>query len=410
MSKIQSEGASPKASSGTKTPASTQRDIPVAIYLLGLTIFTLTTSEFMVVGMMPSLTGVFGVTVADIGYLISLYAVGMVVGGPILTALFVALQVPNKQALLWLLALYSVGGIIAATAGSYQVMAIARVVTGVAGSACIGISLAICGEVVRTELRGRASSIVLSGMMLATVLGVPAATVIDQNLGWRSSFWLVVVLTITCSLIVLTLIPASRNTSNTRLSDQLASFRNGKLWAAYATSALIIGAAYAAFSYISAILTEVTGFIPAIVPILLGLYGAANVIGNTITGRFSDRYTFTVLTVGLSVLAVALLIFALFPESRSISVIAFMIIGIVGVPMSPAMITRVMRVANAGPLVNSVHVSVINSGLAFIAWAGGLTINAGYGLISPLWIGFILAIIALFSLAPRSVRTSMEST
>ncbi|MDE9504682.1 MFS transporter, partial [Xenorhabdus bovienii] len=88
---------------------------------------------------------------------------------------------------------------------------------------------------------------------------------------------------------------ASRNTSNTRLSDQLASFRNGKLWAAYATSALIIGAAYAAFSYISAILTEVTGFMPAIVPILLGLYGAANVIGNTITGRFSDRYTFMVL-------------------------------------------------------------------------------------------------------------------
>ncbi|AOM42900.1 MFS transporter [Xenorhabdus hominickii] len=382
--------------------------MPISIYLLGLTIFTLTTSEFMVVGMMPSLTDVFGVTVADIGYLISLYAVGMVVGGPILTALFVVLQIPNKQALLWLLALYSVGGIIAATSGSYQVMAIARVITGVAGSACIGISLAVCGEVVKADMRGRASSIVLSGMMLATVLGVPAATVIDQNLGWRLSFWLVVVFTITCSLIVWVLVPASRNKSDVHIGDQLASFRNGRLWAAYGTSALIIGASYAAFSYISAILTEITGFMPAIVPIILALYGAANVIGNTMTGRFADRYTLSVLTIGLSILAVSLLVFAIYPENRYISVIAFLVIGLVGVPMSPAMITRVMRVANAGPLVNSVHVSVINSGLAFIAWAGGISIGAGYGLISPLWIGLILAIFALLSLTPPSVRTAMK--
>ncbi|PHM47572.1 MFS transporter [Xenorhabdus miraniensis] len=410
MNNIQSEEKSPKASSGIAPPMQKQRDIPASIYLLGLTIFVLTTSEFMVVGMMPSLTGVFGVTVADIGYLISLYAIGMVVGGPILTALFVTLRVPNKQALLWLLALYSVGGIIAATAGSYQSMAIARVITGVAGSACIGISLAICGEVARTEMRGRASSIVLSGMMLATVLGVPAATVIDQNMGWRLSFWLVVIFTVICALIIWALVPASRNTSDIRIGDQLTSFRNGKLWAAYASSALIIGASYAAFSYISAILTEVTGLLPAIVPIILGLYGAANVIGNTITGRFADKHTFAVLTIGISILAISLLIFAFFPESRYISVIAFLVIGLVGVPMSPAMIARVMRVANAGPLVNSVHVSIINSGLAFIAWAGGLSIGAGYGLISPLWIGLILAIFALLSLTPLSVRISMKSS
>ncbi|WP_340622291.1 MFS transporter [Xenorhabdus siamensis] len=406
MNKMQSERVNPTTSSGIASQK--PRDIPISIYLLGLTIFILTTSEFMVVGMMPSLTGVFGVTVADIGYLISLYAIGMVVGGPILTALFVTLRVPNKQALLWLLAIYSVGGVIAATAGSYQAMAIARVITGVAGSACIGISLAVCGEVVRTEMRGRASSIVLSGMMLATVLGVPAATVIDQHLGWRLSFWLVVVFTIICALIVWRLVPVSRNTSDVRIGEQLASFRNGKLWAAYGTSALIIGASYAAFSYISVILTEVTGLLPAVVPILLGLYGIANVIGNSITGRFADQHTFLVMTIGISILAISLLIFALFPESRYISVIAFLVIGLVGVLMSPAMITRVMRVANAGPLVNSVHVSVINSGLAFIAWAGGLSIGAGYGLISPLWIGLILAIFALLSLIPRDVRFSMR--
>ncbi|PHM71024.1 hypothetical protein Xekj_01440 [Xenorhabdus sp. KJ12.1] len=383
------------------------RDIPLSIYLLGLTIFILNTSAFMVVGMMPSLMDAFAVTVTDIGYLLSLYGVGMLIGGPILTTVFGVLRIPNKQALLWILTLYSIGGIIAASAGSYYVMAIARVITGFAGSACIGIALAICGEVVKTEIRGRASSIVFTGMMLANVLGVPAAIMIDQYLGWRFSFWLIVIFTIICTLILWAMLPLSHNAANIRISEQLASFRNGKLWAAYASSALIIGASYAAFSYISVILTEITGLLPAIIPIVLGFYGVANVIGTSITGRFADRHTFAVLTIGISILTISLLIFALFPENHYISVFSFLIIGIVGVSMSPALITRVMRVANAGPLVNSVHVSFINSGSAFISWAGGLSIAAGYGLISPLWIGLILAIFALLSLTPRSVRTAM---
>ncbi|WP_426578507.1 MFS transporter [Xenorhabdus stockiae] len=383
------------------------RDIPLSIYLLGLTIFILNTSAFMVVGMMPSLMNAFAVTVTDIGYLLSLYGVGMLIGGPILTTVFGVLRIPNKQALLWILTLYSIGGIIAAIAGSYYVMAIARVITGFAGSACIGIALAICGEVVKIEIRGRASSIVFTGMMLANVLGVPAAIMIDQYFGWRISFWLIVIFTIICTLILWVMVPLSHNTANIRISEQLSSFRNGKLWAAYASSALIIGASYAAFSYISVILTEITGLLPAIIPIILGFYGVANVIGTSITGRFADRHTFAVLTIGISILTISLLIFALFPENRYISVIAFLIIGIVGVSMSPALITRVMRVANASPLVNSVHVSFINSGSAFISWAGGLSIAAGNGLISPLWIGLIMAIVALLSLTPRSVRTAM---
>ncbi len=378
--------------------------IPLVVYVLGLTIFALTTSEFMVAGMMPSLSTAFGVGVGEVGYLISLYAAGMVVGGPLLTALLLTLRVPNKRALLWLLALYIVGGVIAATATSYSVMAFARVVTGVAGSACFGVSLAICAELVAPDARGRASSIVLGGLMLATVLGVPFATVIDQNFGWRASFWLVVALAVACSLAVLALVPVSRASAVTSLREELASFRKGRLWAAYATSGLIIGATFAAFSYFSPIFTEVSGFAPSAVPILLAIYGAANVIGNIIVGRYADRHIFPILTGGLALLCIALVVFAFFAESQIASVAAFIVIGFVGVPMNPAMIARVMRAAHPGPLVNTVHTSVINIGLAFGAWAGGLGIQAGYGLTSPLWIGVGLALIGLLSLAPASAR------
>lgn len=386
----------------------TRQGMPSIVYVLGLTIFSLTTSEFMVAGMMPSLSAAFGVSIAEIGYLISIYAAGMVIGGPLLTIALLKLGVPNKRALLCLLALYVLGGTVAAMADGYGVMIAARIITGVAGSACFGVSLAICADLVAPEARGRASSIVLAGLMLATVLGVPAATVLDQHFGWRASFWLVVVLAVLCAAVIAILVPPSPKSSQVSLSTELASFRNGQLWAAYATSGLIIGATFAAFSYVSPIFTDVTGFSPATVPLLLGVYGAANVIGNTIVGHIADKHTIPVLVGGLIALATTLAIFAVFAEHRIISVIAFIMIGFVGVPMNPAMISRVMKTAHPGPLVNTVHTSVINVGLAAGAWFGGVGIVAGYGLRSPLWIGVALALLGLVSLMPRSVRVQAK--
>lgn len=396
--------ASDDASGDAPRQETGRRDMPLVVYVLGLTIFSLMTSEFMVAGMMPSLSAAFGVSVAEVGYLISIYAGGMVLGGPVLTAVLLKLGIPNKRALLALLALYAVGGIVAATADGYGVMVVARVITGVAGSACFGVSLSICADLVRPDARARAASIVLAGLMLATVLGVPAATLIDQHFGWRASFWLVVALAVLCALVIAVLVPASKEMVRASLAQELTAFRNGRLWAAYATSGLIIGAVFAAFSYVSPIFTDVTGFSPAAVPLLLGVYGAANVVGNMVVGRFADRYAIPILVAGLISLAALLVIFALFADHRVVSVAAFVAIGLVGVPMNPAMISRVMKAAHPGPLVNTVHTSVINVGLAAGAWFGGTGIMAGYGLRSPLWIGVALALFGLVTLMPRRFR------
>ncbi|VBB11099.1 MFS transporter [Burkholderia stabilis] len=374
--------------------------MPLVVYILGLTIFSLNTSEFMVAGMMPSLTQAFGVSVTQIGYLISLYALGMVIGGPLLTAGLLKLRVSNKSALLWLLGLYAVAQSVAASTDSYAVMAAARVVTGVAASACFGASLAICAEVVDVEVRGRAASIVLGGLMLAAALGVPMATLIDQYLGWRASFWLVVALTILCAVAIGARAPRSQTSTPISLTAELAEFRNRHLWAAYATSALIIGATFAAFSYFTPILTEVAGFSAAAIPWLLGSYGVANIVGNTVVGRHADKHTFPVMVCGLSLLIAALIAFALLAHSPAVSVVMVLMIGLVGVTMNPAMVARVMRTARPGPLVNTVHTSVINIGLGMGAWLGGLGIGAGYGLRSPLWVGVVLGVLGLASLLP----------
>lgn len=378
--------------------------MPLAVYLLSAAVFATTTSEFMVAGIMPSLSTAFGVSVGEVGYLISLFALGMTIGGPLVTALLLHLKVPNKPAFLWLLGLFVVGSIVTAIAPTYAMMALGRIVQGVSSGGCFGIGLTICASLVRPDLRGRAVSIVLAGLMLAPVVGVPVMALIDQSFGWRASFWSIVVLAVLSTIVVAAGVPASKRDEFADLRSSFAALRNGRLWAAYLTSGLIIGATFAAFSYFSAIFTEVAGLPGTAIPMLLAIYGVANVIGNLVVGRFADRFTIPILISGLTIVALALVVFALFATNPAISIASFIVIGLFGITMNPAMAARVMRAAHPGPMVNAIHSSVITGGLAVGTWAGGLGIDAGYGLTAPLWVGFGLAVLGLLSLAPARAR------
>ena len=378
--------------------------MPLAVYLLSAAVFATTTSEFMVAGIMPSLSTALDVSVGEVGYLISLFALGMTIGGPLVTALLLHLKVQNKPAFLWLLGLFVAGSVVTAIAPNYAIMALGRAIQGISSGGCFGIGLTICASLVRPDLRGRAVSIVLAGLMLAPVVGVPAMALIDQSFGLRASFWAIVILAALSTVIVAIGVPSSRREEVAGLRSSIAALANGRLWAAYLTSSLIIGATFAAFSYFSAIFTQVTGLPATSIPILLAIYGVANVIGNLVVGRFADRFTIPILVGGLTFLAVALTVFALFAAVPAIAVAAFIVIGLFGITMNPAMAARVMRAAHPGPMVNALHSSVITGGLAVGTWAGGLAIDAGYELTAPLWVGLGLALLGLLSLAPPGAR------
>ena len=378
--------------------------MPLAVYLLSAAVFATTTSEFMVAGIMPSLSTALDVSVGEVGYLISLFALGMTIGGPLVTALLLHLKVQNKPAFLWLLGLFVAGSVLTAITPNYATMAVGRAIQGISSGGCFGIGLTICANLVRPDLRGRAVSIVLAGLMLAPVVGVPAMALIDQSFGLRASFWAIVILAALSTVIVAIGVPSSRREEFAGLRSSIAALANGRLWAAYLTSSLIIGATFAAFSYFSAIFIQVTGLPATSIPILLAIYGVANVIGNLVVGRFADRFTIPILVGGLTFLAVALTVFAFFAAVPAIAVAAFIVIGLVGITMNPAMAARVMRAAHPGPMVNALHSSVITGGLAVGTWAGGLAIEAGYELTAPLWVGLGLALLGLLSLAPPGAR------
>ena len=383
--------------------------MPLAVYVLGLGIFAMTTSEFMVSGLMPSLATEFEVSVAAIGYLISAFSGAMVVGGPVLTVGL--LRVPRKNALVALIGVFLVGQALGAVATGYGVMLVSRVITGVASSAFFGVAIAVAVDLVGPERRGRASAVVLGGLMVGTVLGLPATTLVDQFYGWRASFWAVALVTLLAGLVVLRVVPSGARPEGMSLRDEIAALRNGRLWAAYATSGLLVGAVFAAFSYFSPIFIEVSGFSPTVVPVLLALYGAATVVGNTVVGRFADRHTMPILTFGLVALIVTLAGFALFAGSQLVTVAAVVVLGLTGVAMNPALAARVMRIADSRPLVNTVHTAVICLGVGLGSWAGGLGISAGLSLTSPLWVGVVFAVLGLLSLfAARSATTRELAT
>lgn len=389
---------------GVSASSTQARAIPLVVYCLTLGIFALTTSELMISGMMPALQEAFGRSISDIGNLISLYALGMTIGGPLVTILFLALKIENKRGLLFLLIFYALAQSVAASTSNFHVMLVARVLTGMAAATSFGLMLAITAQLVVPELRGRASSLVFAGLMLCTVLGVPLATLLTNAFGWRASFWAIVVLVLFCALVIAIKIEAKPNNAGINLSSELNEMRKPRLWAAYATSALVIGASFSVYSYLSPITAQLAGFPEAQLPFLLAVYGAANIIGNYVIGRFADRHTIATIFIGILIMLTAMLIFALFAELKIATVVAIIMIGLTGIALNPAFIARVMRIAHPGALVNAMHASVINIGLGLGPWAGGFALSTGYSLYAPLWVGFVMTLLGLLTLAPRALR------
>ncbi|MER5355396.1 MFS transporter [Kitasatospora sp. NPDC002551] len=376
--------------------------MPRAVYVLALGIFAMVTSEFAVAGLMPQLAQGLDATVPQIGYLITAFSVAMSFGGPFLT--ITLLRVRQKYALMLLFAVFLVGNVLAATATGYPVMLVARVVCGIAAQAFFGISISLCAQLARPELRGRAIAVLMNGLMLGTLLGLPLATVIGERLGWRAAFWAIAVLTVLVALATLAGVPdADHAEGGGSLRAELGALRNRRLWLAFATSTLIIGATFSLFSYVNPVLTEITGFSVGSVPLLLVAYGAATVIGNTVVGRLADRYALPVLAVGLALNTVFLAGLALFAQLRVPAVALLLGVGLVGVTMNPAMASRVQRIGNARPLVNTVHNSFITLGVILSSLLGGLAIDA-WGLRAVLWLGVAMALAGLLTLLPDALR------
>ncbi len=380
--------------------------MPRAVYVLALGIFAMVTSEFVVAGLMPQMAEGLGVSIPQIGYLITAFAVAMAFGGPVLTV--VVLRLRPKTALMVLFGTFLAGNVLAAAASGYGVMLLARLVTGTAAQAFFGVSISICAVLTRSEVRGRAIAVVMNGLMLGTLLGLPLATLVGESLGWRAAFWVIAAITVVAALFTTRGVPALPHMGSGAVREELGVFRRPRLWLVLGTSTLVIGATFAAFSFLNPILTEISGFGTGAVPLLLVAYGAATVVGNTIVGRLADRHALAVMLSGLVLNMLFLAGFALTAHVSAAAVVFMLGIGLVGVTMNPAMGVRVQRAGNAGPLVNTIHGSFITSGIIISSAVGGLVIGE-FGLRAPLWLGAGMALLGILTLVPDLVRQAARA-
>ena len=386
--------------------------MPIAVYILGLAIFAQGTSELMLAGLLPEMAADLSVSIPDAGLLISAFAVGMLVGAPVLAV--VTLRWPRRTALLVFLAVFALTHVAGALTPNYEVLLVTRVVGAFVYAGFWAVAAVTAVDLVPRNSRAKAMSVVASGLTVATIVGLPAGTVIGQHLGWRAAFWTVAALSTLAMAGVLATIPggAPDPEATPNLGEEIRAMANPRLWLSYATTALVTAAILVIFSYFAPLLTQATGLRPGAVPGVLALYGVGSLIGITIGGRTADATPFRTLSVGITGLIVLSAALALWAGDPVIAIATVFLLGGFGFATNPALNARVFSLAGQAPtFATAINFSSFNVGITIGPWLGGLAIDAGAGYPTLGWIAVALSLAALATVvlaALLPVRTSVD--
>jgi DHA1 family inner membrane transport protein len=364
--------------------------MPAALLALAISAFGIGTTEFVIMGLLPEVAADFGVSIPSAGLLISGYALGVVVGAPVLTAL--ASRVPRKTVLVALMGLFIAGNVLSALAPSYGLLMTGRVVAALSHGAFFGVGSVVAASLVAPAKQASAIALMFTGLTVANVLGVPAGTALGQAFGWRSTFWVVSALGVVGAIGILALVPHQPKRDNVGLRGELAVFRRPQVWLALAMTALGFAGVFASFTYIAPMMTEVAAFSSGAVTWLLVLFGAGLFAGNLLGGKAADRKLMPSLYVILAALALVLVAFVFTAHAKVPAAITIALFGAAGFATVPPLQARVMAKAEGAPaLASAANIAAFNLGNAGGAWLGGQAIGAGLGYTAPNWIGAVLA-------------------
>lgn len=377
--------------------------MPLGLLALAIGGFGIGLTEFVIMGLLPDVAADFAVTEATAGWLITGYALSVVVGAVVLTA--AVTRFPRKTVLQSLMCLFVAGNLISALSGSYEMLLIGRVVAALCHGAFFGIGAVVAAGLVEPAKKAAAIAMMFAGLTAANVLGVPFGTFLGQNYGWRSTFWAITVIGIIALIGIAALVPRERaRGEGSDLRRELGAFRSLQVWLSIATTVLGFGGMFGAFTYIAFTLTEVSGFAPSSVPWLLVLFGGGLFVGNYLGGKAADRNLTVTLLALLGALAVVLVFFALTAQSRPATIASLALMGAFGFATVPALQMRVMSFAPGAPtMASGANIAAFNLGNALGAWVGGVTISAGLGYTSPIWAGFGATVLAVVVLSTATV-------
>lgn len=374
--------------------AARSRVLPLAIWVIGFGIFAQGTSEVMLSGLLPEMASDLRVSIPQAGWLISAFALGILVGAPIMAVS--TLRLPRRPVLVAFVAVFILTHVVSAVADHYALLLAMRGIGAFtyAGFWAVGASTAM--SLVPHERRGQAMSIVAGGLTIAVVLGLPAGSWLGQMLGWRSAFWAVAVLCTLAALLLLGTVPAIRHDRPPRMSDELRGIARPRLWVSYAMTATATTALIATYAYLGAMLPTTTGLDRDLVPLALFGYGVGSCLGIIIGGRTAHSYPRAVLGLGFAGLGLCLLLLSLFAGIAAVALPLVFALGLFGFSTNPALNSRTFAIAPAAPTLSTAgNTSAFNIGITAGPWIGGAALNVGWGYQAIPAIGAGIAALAL---------------
>jgi len=373
--------------------------MPLALWALALSAFAIGTTEFVIVGLIPTIAASLQVSVPSAGLLVSLYALGVAIGAPLLTAM--TGRVPRKQLLLGLMVLFTIGNLVAWMAPDYTALMAARVLTGLAHGVFFSIGSTIATSLVPKEKAASAIALMFTGLTVALATGVPLGTFIGQHFGWQATFLAVSLLGVIAVIGSAILVPSDiAGSKPAPLLMQLAVLKKPRLLLVYAITTLGYGGSFIAFTYLAPILQQVSGFAASTVSLVMLVYGVSVAAGNIWGGKLADRLgPVRALQIVFALLALVLLVLAFTAPSKPLVLMTVLAWGAVAFGNVPGLQVYVVRRAErdapqAVDVASGLNIAAFNVGIALGAWGGGLIV-AHLGLMATPWIGALVVVDAL---------------
>ncbi len=373
--------------------------MPLALLALTLSAYAIGTTEFVIVGLLPTIAADLGVSLPSAGLLVSLYALGVAIGAPLLTAL--TGKLPRKALLLSLMVLFTLGNLLAWQAPGYESLIVARLVTGLAHGVFFSIGSTIATSLVPKEKAASAIAIMFTGLTVALVTGVPLGTFIGQQFGWRETFLAVSALGVIAFVGSLFFVPRNiHHAPPASLMQQLQVLKTPRLLLVYAMTAVGYGGSFIAFTFLAPILQDISGFSAGTVSLVLLVYGVSVAVGNLWGGKLADRRgPVRALKLIFALLAIVLLALAFTAANPWLALATVLLWGAVAFGNVPALQVYVVRQAEhytprAVDVASGLNIAAFNLGIAAGAWGGGLIV-AHLGLIHTTWIGALVVLVAL---------------
>ncbi|QMU71670.1 MFS transporter [Streptacidiphilus sp. P02-A3a] len=358
--------------------------MPLPLLTLMLGVFCVGTAEVVITGILPEMSTSLHVSVPTVGLLVTGYALGVTIGGPIITLL--TAKWPRKVLLLSLMGVFVVGNIMAALAPNYATLMGARVFTSLSHGTFAAVAWYVAAQMAPPDKKATAMAKIALGFNFANVLGSPIGTVIGQHFGWRATFGYVTVFAVLCLLLIARFVPSNLSAENgpsieesTPLRDQIKVFRQGSLQLSMLITVLAQGAVFTTSTYLAPLLRTIGHFAPAMIGVLLIVFGLGSVLGNILGGRAADANVMRGVLRAQTALLAALVLFWFAAPHQIPAAIALFLFGAAGFSIIPALQARILAVAAAAPaLALSANVSAFNLGNGLGAWLGGTTIDLGF--------------------------------